>query len=167
VGTKVHDLATCKRRALKNLITWYFSERRVYRVWPNGTVFHPTEHCHLAALNFPLIFGRPVIITERFIHIFVPRRTQRWTEYWTGNRNRNRPRFRKITIDTDRQRRVVGDGIIAPRGRVIYAAGPRVDYRALVQAHIITAVIEGVVDPFGDPVIPESPSNSTPESTVE
>ncbi len=45
-------------------------------------------------------------------------------------------RLMKITIDTDRQRRVVGDGIFAPRGRVIYAAGPRVDYRALVLAHI-------------------------------
>ena len=93
------------------------------------------------------------------MHIFVPRRNQKWTQHWIRSKNRRAPKLRKVTIDTHRQRRVVGDGIIAPRGRVIYEAGPEVDYRALVQAHI-TAVAEGVVNPFGDLRIPVSPSTN-------
>ena len=93
------------------------------------------------------------------MHIFVPRRNRKWTQHWISSKNRRAPKLRKITIDTHRQRRVVGDGIIAPRGRVIYEAGPVVDYRALVQAHI-TAVAEGIVNPFGDVRVPVSPSSN-------
>jgi hypothetical protein len=113
----------------------------------------------LSALSFPLIWGEPVIVTDRFVHIFVPRRNQKWTQHWIRNKNRRAPKLRKVTIDTHRQRRVVGDGIIAPRGRVIYEAGPEVDYRALVQAHI-TAVADGIVNPFGDVRVPVSPSSN-------
>ncbi len=119
----------------------------------------------MSALNFPLIWGEPVIVTDRFVHIFLPRRNQRWTEHWIRNKNRRAPKLRKVTIDTHRQRRVVGDGIIAPRVRVIYEAGPEVDYRALVQAHI-TAVAEGIINPFGDLRVPVSPSPN-PEPSVE
>jgi hypothetical protein len=100
-----------------------------------------------------------VIVTERFVHIFVPRRDWKWTQHWISSKNRRAPKLRKITIDTHRQRRAVGDGITAPRGRVIYEAGPEVDYRALVQAHI-TAVAEGVVNPFGNVRVPVSPSSN-------
>jgi hypothetical protein len=93
------------------------------------------------------------------VHIFVPRRNRKLTQHWISSKNRRTPKLRKITIDTHRQRRVVGDGIIAPRGRVIYEAGPEVDYRALVQAHI-TAVAEGIVNPFGDVRVPVSPSSN-------
>ncbi len=161
------NLVLCRRQALRNIATWYKRFQRVYPVYPTGTVFHPAERSLVASLNLPLVFGKPVIITERFIHIFVPRRTQRWTEYWTGNRNRRTPRLiRRITIDTDRQRRVVGDGIFAPRDRVVYTAGPRVDYSAIVQAHL-TALINSEVDDWGDPAVTESTRNLTPESTEE
>ncbi len=59
---------------------------------------------------------------------------------------------------------MVGDGIFAPRGRVVYTAGPRVDYRAIVQAHI-TALINGEVDDWGDPALTESTPSHSPEST--
>jgi hypothetical protein len=135
-------------------------------MFPTGTVFHPVDKNLVASFNLPLVLGRPVIVTERFIHIFVPRTTQRWTEHWSGDRNRHIPRLRRITIDTDRQRRVVGDGIFAPRGRVVYTAGPRVDYSAIVQSHL-TALINGEVDDWGDPAVIESTPNHTPESTEQ
>ena len=113
---------------------------------------HPDIEHHVSALTFPLVLGRPVVITARFIHIFVPRRTQDWTEHWTGSRGRRIPRLRRITIDTFRQRKVVGDGIFARRGRVVYTAGPRVNYRAIVEEHL-TALIAGSITDWGDPII--------------
>ena len=97
-------------------------------MYPTGTVFHPGRVSSLVgSFNLPLVFGRPVIVVDRYIHIFVPRRAQRWTVHWSGNRIRRSPRLRRVTIDTARTRRVVGDGIFAPRGRVVYTAGPRVN----------------------------------------
>ena len=118
---------------------------------PTGTVNHPVNERLVSSLTFPLIFGRPVIITERYIHIFVPRRTQELTCHWTGNRGRRIPRLRRITIDTHRQRRVVGDGIFARRGRIVYTAGPRVNYRAIVAEHL-AALIAGTITDWGDPI---------------
>jgi hypothetical protein len=43
----------------------------VYPVYPTGTVFHPVDRRRTSSLDLPLVFGRPVIVTERFIHIFV------------------------------------------------------------------------------------------------
>jgi hypothetical protein len=156
----------CRRQALRNISIWYKRLQRVYPVFPTGTVFRPVDKNLVASFDPPLVFGRPVIVTERLIHIFVPQRTQSWTEHWTGDRNRRISRLRRITIDTDRQRRVVGDGIFAPRGRVISTAGPRVNYRAIVQAHL-TALINGEVDDWGDPAVTESSPTITPESTVQ
>ena len=119
---------------------------------PTGTVHHPVNERLVSSLTFPLIFGKPVIITERYIHIFVPRRIQDWTCHWTGNRGRRIPRLRRITIDTNRQRTVVGDGIFARRGRVVYTAGPRVNYRTLVEEHL-TVLIAGSITDWGDPII--------------
>ena len=121
-------------------------------MFPTGTVHHPDNERLVSSLTFPLIFGRPVITTARYIHIFVPRRTQDWTGHWTGNRGRRIPRLRRITIDTFRQRKVVGDGIFARRGRVVYTAGPRVNYRAIVEEHL-TALIAGSITDWGDPII--------------
>jgi hypothetical protein len=88
---------------------------------PCTRLFHQGRNPRLVgSLNLPLVFGRPVIVTDQYIHIWVPRRTKTWTVHWTGNRVRRSPRVRRITIDTYRQRRVVGDGIFAPRGCVIY-----------------------------------------------
>ena len=156
----------CRRQALRNISIWYKRLQRVYPVFPTGTVFHPVDKNLVASFDLPLVFGKPVIVTERLIHIFVPQRTQRWTEHWTGDRSRRFPRLRRITIDTDRQRRVVGDGILAPRGRVIYTAGPRVNYRAIVHAHL-TALINGEVDDWGNPAVTESTPIIAPESTEE
>jgi hypothetical protein len=87
-------------------------------------MFHPSERRLVASFNLPLVFGRPVIVIERYIHIhiIVPRRTQKWTGYWLRDNNRPAQRLRRLTIDTNRQRRVVGDGIFAPRGHVVYTA---------------------------------------------
>ena len=136
-------------------------------MYPNGTVFHPGRVPSLVgSLNLPLVFGRPVIVTDRFIHIWVPRRNQTWTEHWTGNRIRRSPRVRRITIDTDRQRRVVGDGMFAPRGRVVYTAGPRINYPEIVRLHL-RGIIRGERDYYGEPIIAESVNSHTPESTVQ
>ena len=136
-------------------------------MYPTGTVFHPGRVSSLVgSFSLPLVFGRPVIVVDRYIHIFVPRRAQRWTVHWSGNRIRRSPRLRRVTIDTARQRRVVGDGIFAPRGRVVYTAGPRVNYPEIVRLHL-RGIIRGERDHYGDPIIADSVTNHTPESTVE
>ncbi len=135
-------------------------------MWPTGTVVHPRENGLVGSFNLPLIFGRPVIVTQRFIHILVRRRTQRWTEHWSRNDNRRVQRLRRLTIDTNRQRRVVGDGIFVPRGRVVYTAGPRVDYTDLVVSHL-RALIRGEVDDWGDPATSESLPITAPEPIVQ
>ena len=134
-------------------------------MWPTGTVFHHENRNLVGSLSFPLIFGQPVVVSERYIHIFVPRRIQEWTCHWTGRLGRSVPRLRRITVDTFRQRKVVGDGIFAPRGRVVYTAGPRVDYRRLVEEHL-TALIAGSVNDWGDhqvwsPGPPDTPPPNT------
>ena len=139
----------------------------MFPVYPTGTVFHPsTEPSLVASLNLPLVFGRPVIVVNRYIHIFVPRRAQRLTVHGSGNRIRRSPRVRRISIDTARRRRVVGDGIFAPRGRVVYTAGPRINYTEIVRLHL-AGIIRGERNHYGDPVIAESVASHTPESTVE
>ena len=127
---------------------------------PAGTVHHPGRESLVSSLTFPLVFGKPVIVTERYIHIFVPRRTQKWTAHWFDSRGRHIPRLRKITIDTFRQRKVVGDGIFARRGRVVYTAGPRVDYHSIVEEHL-TALVAGKVNDWGDPVVQDTPTLNT------
>jgi hypothetical protein len=143
----------------------YSDRYRYYEVSPTGTIVHPIKQSLLSALSFPLGWDEPVVVNEAFVHIVVSRRNQKWTEHWTRSKNKKAPKLSKLTIDTHRQRRIVGDGIIAPRGRVIYDAGTVVDYRTLVQAHI-TAVAEGIVNPFGDPLAPLSPS-PTPVPSAE
>ena len=134
---------------------------------PTGTVFHPGRVSSLVgSFSLPLVFGRPVIVVDRYIHIFVPRRAQRWTVHWSGNRIRHSPRLRRVTIDTARTRRVVGDGIFAPRGRVVYTAGPRVNYPEIVRQHL-RGIVRGERDYYGDPVIVESVSSHASEPTVQ
>ena len=133
-------------------------------MFPAGTVHHPDIEHHVSALTFPLVFGRPVVVTARFIHIFVPRRIQDWTCHWAGRRGRFAPRLRRITVDTFRQRKVVGDGIFAQRGRVIYEAGPRVDYRRLVEEHL-TALVAGSIDDWGDHHWSPGPPDTPPPNT--
>jgi hypothetical protein len=81
-----------------------------------------------------------------------------------GNRGRHIPRLRRITIDTFRQRKVVGDGIFARRGRVVYTAGPRVNYRTIVEEHV-TALIAGSINDWGDPVVQDAPTLTTESSS--
>ncbi len=61
---------------------------------------------------------------------------------------------------------MVGDGIFAPRGRVVYTAGHRVNYPEIVKLHL-SAVIRGIRDPYGDPITAESVFNHTSESTAD
>ncbi len=61
---------------------------------------------------------------------------------------------------------MVGDGICAPRGRVIYTAGTRINYPEIVRLHL-TGIIRGERDYNGDPIIAESVHSHTPESTAE
>jgi hypothetical protein len=86
--------------------------------------------------------------------------------HWSGNRVRHSPRVRRLTIDTARVRRVVGDGIFAPRGRVIYTAGPSVNYPEIVRLHL-ASIIRGERNHYGDPIIAESVLSQTPESTAD
>ena len=136
-------------------------------MYPTGTVFHPGRVSSLVgSFNLPLVFGRPVIVVDRYIHIFVPRRAQRWTVHWSGNRIRRSPRLRRVTIDTARTRRVVGDGIFAPRGRVVYTAGPRVNYPEIVRLHL-RGIVRGERDYYGDPVTVESVGSHASDHTVQ
>jgi hypothetical protein len=75
-------------------------------------------------------------------------------------------RLRRLTIDTDRQRTVVRNGIFAPRGRVVYTAGPRVDYTDTVATHL-RALIRGEVDDWGDPATSQSLPITAPEPIVQ
>ncbi len=54
----------------------------------------------------------------------------------------------------------MGDGIFARRGRVVYTAGPRVDYRSIVEEHL-TALVAGSVNDWGDPVVQDTPTQNT------
>ena len=85
--------------------------------------------------------------------------------HWTGNRVRDSSRVRRLTIDTLYTRRVVGDGIFAPRGRVIFEAGPWIDYPAIVRLHL-RGCIRGERDYSGNPVVAESVDSQTSETTV-
>jgi hypothetical protein len=129
-------------------------------------VHHPREDGPVGSFNLPLIFGRPVIVFQRYIHILVRRRTQRWTEHWSRRGNRRTQRLRRLNIDTYRQRSVIGDGIFAPRGRVVYTAGPRVDYSDIVASHL-RALIRGEVNDWGEPVASVSQPISTTEPIVQ
>ena len=161
------SLEVCRQHAFRNIALWYFREGRVFPVYPTGTVFHPGRVSSLVgSLSLPLVFGRPVIVVDRYIHIFVPRRAQRWTVHWSGDRIRRSPRLRRLTIDTARVRRVVGDGIFAPRGRVVYTAGPRVNYPEIVRLHL-RGIIRGERDYYGDPVTVERVVSHAPEPTVQ
>jgi hypothetical protein len=60
---------------------------------------------------------------------------------------------------------VVGDGIFAPRDRVIYTAGPRINYPEIVRLHL-RGIITGERDYNGGFVVPESVHSHTPETTV-
>ncbi len=86
--------------------------------------------------------------------------------HWSGNRVRHSPRVRRLTIDTARVRRVVGDGIFAPRGRVIYTAGPSINYPEIVRLHLVS-IIRGERNHYGDPIVAESVLSQTPESTAD
>ncbi len=55
---------------------------------------------------------------------------------------------------------MVGDGIFAPRGRVIYEAGPLIDYPAIVRLHL-RGCIRGERDYSGNPVVAESVDSQT------
>jgi hypothetical protein len=58
---------------------------------------------------------------------------------------------------------VIGDGIFAPRGRVIYEAGPRINYPAIVRRHL-RGIIRGERDYSGNPIIAESVNSPTPNT---
>ncbi len=66
----------------------------------------------------------------------------------------------------------MGDGIFARRGRIVYTAGPRVNYRAIVEEHL-TALIAGTITDWGDPIITvpnlvvQDPSTLIAESTSQ
>ena len=45
----------------------------------------------------------------------------------------------------------MGDGIFARRGRIVYTAGPRLNYRAIVEEHL-AALIAGTITDWGDPI---------------
>ena len=158
--------ALCRPQALRNIAIWYRNHQSVFPVWPTGTVVHPRENGLVGSFNLPLIFGRPVIVIQRYIHILVRRRTQRWTEHWSRRNNRRAQRLRRLAIDTDRQRSVIGNGIFAPRGHVVYTAGPRVEYTDLVVSHL-RALIRGEVNDWSDPVTSESLPITTSEPIVQ
>ena len=61
---------------------------------------------------------------------------------------------------------MIDDGIFTPRARVVYTAGPRVEYIDLAVSHL-RALIRGEVDDWGDPVTSESLPTTTPEPIVQ
>ena len=63
--------------------------------------------------------------------------------------------------------KVVGDGILARRGRVVYTAGPRVDYRRLVEEHLTALVAGSINDWWGDPQVWSPGPPDTPPPNTE
>ncbi len=57
----------------------------------------------------------------------------------------------------------VGDGIVATKGRVLYDAGPLVDYNAIALEHI-ARYEAGEINSRGDPLPPTSAVDSSPST---
>ena len=57
----------------------------------------------------------------------------------------------------------MGDGIVATKGRVLYDAGPLVDYNAIALEHI-ARYESGEINSRGDPLTPTSSVDSTPST---
>ena len=57
----------------------------------------------------------------------------------------------------------MGDGIVAAKGRVLYDAGPLVDYNVIALEHI-ARYEAGEINSRGDPLTPNPSVSSTPST---
>ena len=104
-------------------------------------------------------------MVERYIKIKLRRLKYRKSRFLFRRSNRKPSRLtsRLIRIDTHTCRRRVGDGIVATKGRVLYDAGPLVDYNVIALDHI-ERYEAGEINSRGDPLTTPPLVTSTPST---
>ncbi len=125
----------CWRQALDNLIQWYKLDGAVPPIGPLGFVPHPRKQSLAASLGFVKVLNETVLVVNRYIRIKLRRLKFKRSRFWFRESKYKSSRLtaRFIKIDTHTCRRRVGDGIVATKGRVLYDAGPLVDYNAIAR----------------------------------
>ncbi len=135
-----------------------------------GFVLHPRKQSLASSLGFVRVLNKTVLVTKRYIRIKLSRLKFKRSRFWFRKSSHKSSRLttRFIRIDTHTCRRRVGDGIVATKGRVLYDAGPLVDYNVIALEHI-ERYEAGEINSRGDPLpsIPTVDSTpSTPDSVV-
>jgi hypothetical protein len=134
-------------------------------IGPLGFVPHPKKQSLSSSLGFVRVLNETVFVVERYIKIKLRRLKFRKSRFLFRQSNRKPSclTFRLIRIDTHTCRRRVGDGIVAAKGRVLYDAGPLVDYNAIALEHI-ERYEAGGINSRGDPLPPVPEVDSTPST---
>lgn len=130
-----------------------------------GFVPHPRKQSLASSLGFVRVLGKTAIVVERYIRIKLRRLKFKKSRFWFRKSRHKSSRLttRFIRIDTLTCRRRVGDGIVAAKGRVLYDAGPLVDYNAIALEHI-ARYEAGEINSRGDPLPPTTAVDSTPST---
>jgi hypothetical protein len=156
----------CRRQALDNIILWYkLDSVNLPHIGPLGLVSHPRKQSLTSSLGFVRVLNETVFVVERYIKIKLRRLKYRKSRFLFRQSNRKPSRLtsRLIRIDTHTCRRRVGDGVVATKGRVLYDAGPLVDYNAIALEHI-ARYEAGEINSRGDPLPPTTAVDSTPST---
>ena len=134
-------------------------------IGPLGLVSHPRKQSLTSSLGFVRVLNETVFVVERYIKIKLRRLKYRKSKFLFRQSNRKPSRLtsRLIRIDTHTCRRRVGDGVVATKGRVLYDAGPLVDYNAIALDHI-ERYETGEINSRGDPLTPSPSVSSTPST---
>ncbi len=130
-----------------------------------GFVLHPRKQSLAASLGFVKALNETVLVVDRYIRIKLRRLKFKKSRFWFRKSKHKSSRLttRFIRIDTHTCRRRVGDGIVAAKGRVLYDAGPLVDYNAIALEHI-ERYEAGEINSRGDPLPPTPAVDSTPST---
>ena len=156
----------CRRQALDNIIQWYKLDGvNLPHIGPLGFVPHPRKQSLSSSLGFVRVLNETVFVVERYIKIKLRRLKYRKSRFLFRRSNRKPSRLtsRLIRIDTHTCRRRVGDGIVATQGRVLYDAGPLVDFNAIALEHI-ERYEAGEINSRGDPLTTPPLVTSTPST---
>ena len=129
-----------------------------------GFVPHPRKQSLHSSLGFVRVLDELVFVPGRYIKIKLRRLRFKRSRFWFSKSRHKSSRLttRFIRIDTYTCLRRVGDGVVATKGRVLYDAGPPVDYNAIALDHI-ARYEAGEINSRGDPLTPP-PVSSTPST---
>ena len=159
-----HGIEHCRRQALDNVIQWHKLDGvNLPHIGPLGLVPHPKKLSLTSSLGFVRVLNEIVFVVERYIKIKLRRLKYRKSRFLFRQSDRKPSRLtsRLIRIDTHTCRRRVGDGIVATKGRVLYDAGPLVDYNVIAIEHI-ARYEAGEINSRGDPLTSPPSVSSTP-----